>query len=175
MATPLKRRAFNEREEILLLTQVSVKDRILHEEAASWKCGIQLCVILTHSTSSIDATSMVKVRKHDERIVLLDDLSSQVEVAKKEEADRADMREEAMKSQGKRKNREGDDEAAGGKMFKVLTLMNDANKCELELRKFMFEKELEDKKSVRCKPGNARPKLRNVKHNCNNSNYFSHP
>ncbi|RHY21146.1 hypothetical protein DYB32_009884, partial [Aphanomyces invadans] len=126
----------------------------------------------------------------DERVVLLDDLSSHVEETKKEEADRADseaeaaaraeesavlVREEAMKSQGKRKNREGDDEAAGGKMFKVLTLMNDANKSELELRKFMFEKELEDKKSVRCKPGNARPKLRNVKHNCNSSNYFSHP
>ncbi|RHY28069.1 hypothetical protein DYB32_006285 [Aphanomyces invadans] len=100
----------------------------------------------------------------DERVVLLDDLSSQVEEAKKEEADRADseaeaaaraeesvvlVREEEMKSQGKRKNREGDDEAAGGKMPKVLTLMNDANKSELELRKFMFEKELEEHQKER--------------------------
>ncbi|RHY25965.1 hypothetical protein DYB32_007982 [Aphanomyces invadans] len=100
----------------------------------------------------------------DERVVLLDDLSSQVEEAKKEEAGRADseaeaaaraeesaalVREEAMKSQGKRKNREGDDEAAGGKMLKVLTLMNDANNSELELRKFMFEKELEERQKER--------------------------
>ncbi|ETW01003.1 hypothetical protein H310_06639 [Aphanomyces invadans] len=97
--------------------------------------------------------------EESDKTVFLDDLCAQVDDAKQEEARRAAMeieagewaeesvvivREEAMKSLGKRKTREGDEETSGGKMFKVLSLMNEANKGQLELRKYMFEKEIEE-------------------------------
>ncbi|ETW08089.1 hypothetical protein H310_02451 [Aphanomyces invadans] len=61
-----------------------------------------------------------------EKTIHLDDLSALVEEAKQE-----DMRR------------------AASEMMKVLTLMNDANKNELELRKFMFKKELEERQKER--------------------------
>ncbi|RHY22265.1 hypothetical protein DYB32_009549 [Aphanomyces invadans] len=99
-----------------------------------------------------------------DKTVLLDDLCAQVDDAKHEEARRAAMeieaaeraeesaeivREEAMKSFGKRKTREGDEETSGGKMLKVLSLINEANKGEVELRKYMFEKEIEERQKDR--------------------------
>ncbi|RHY04557.1 hypothetical protein DYB25_013624 [Aphanomyces astaci] len=101
-----------------------------------------------------------------EKAIMLDDLATQVDEAKNEEMRRAStedstaarseeagalVRDEAMKSQGKRKAEEGDGEsnASGGKMLKILTLMNEGNRSELDLRKFMFERELEERKKDR--------------------------
>ncbi|RHY28473.1 hypothetical protein DYB32_005951 [Aphanomyces invadans] len=102
-----------------------------------------------------------------ERSILLDDLLAQVDDAKNDELQRSALndeaacraedsatkvRDEAMKSQGKRKMRESDDDASsagGGKMLKVLAMMNEGNKSEMELRKFMFEKDMEERRKDR--------------------------
>ncbi|RHZ00115.1 hypothetical protein DYB35_011887, partial [Aphanomyces astaci] len=101
-----------------------------------------------------------------EKAILLDDLATQVDEAKSIEMRHAStedstavrseeagalVRDEAMKSQGKRKAEDGDGEsnASGGKMLKILTLMNEGHRSELDLRKFMFERELEERKKDR--------------------------
>ncbi|RHZ04942.1 hypothetical protein DYB26_010769 [Aphanomyces astaci] len=102
----------------------------------------------------------------DRETILLDDLATQVDEAKNEEMRRASTEDstaarseqagalvcdEAMKSQGKRKAEDGDGEsnASGGNMLKILTLMNEGNRSVLDLRKFMFERELEEPKKER--------------------------
>ena len=70
-----------------------------------------------------------------------------------------------MKSQGRRKAKDADDElngVGGGKMLKVLALMNEGNKTELELRKFMFESEMKQRTSKREKEAEERKKNRDL-------------
>ncbi|RHY23665.1 hypothetical protein DYB32_009097 [Aphanomyces invadans] len=74
-----------------------------------------------------------------EKTIHLDDLSALVEEAKQEDMRRAASEVEAAARV----------EESGAIMMKVLTLMNDANKNELELRKFMFKKELEERQKER--------------------------
>ncbi|KAF0706950.1 hypothetical protein AaE_013864 [Aphanomyces astaci] len=88
-----------------------------------------------------------------EKTILLDDLATQVDEAKNEEMRRAStedstaarseeagalVRDEAMKSQGKRKAEDGDGESNAS-----------GNRSELDLRKFMFARELEERKKDR--------------------------
>ncbi|ETW01631.1 hypothetical protein H310_06262 [Aphanomyces invadans] len=190
MTTPVKkRRVFTEREDVLLLTQVSVEMLFLARRGKImdvWdSVARNLATIGEFDRPQFDgkkaqARFIILLRDHrdnnnasrrasgaaenvTEKTILLDDLCNQADEAKQEvgrrmtqeieeasnvEENGAIAREEAMKSQGKRKAKDEDDESSGGgggKMLKVLSLMNESNKSELELRRLMFEKEMEER------------------------------
>ncbi|ETW05262.1 hypothetical protein H310_04226 [Aphanomyces invadans] len=204
MTTPVKRRVFTEREDVLLLTQVSVEMPFLAHRGKImdvWesvarnlatigefdrpnfdgkKAQARFLILLRDHRDSNNASQRASgAAEHvTEKTVLLDDLCNQVDEAKQEEHRRAaneceeaatveengaTVRDEAMRSQGKRKAQEDDDESrggGGGKMLKVLSLMNESNKCELDLRKLMFEKEMEERKLDQIKELEERAKDR---------------
>ncbi|ETW04114.1 hypothetical protein H310_04474 [Aphanomyces invadans] len=195
MTTPIKRRVFSEREDVLLLTQFSAEmpflarrgqimdvwDSVARNLATLFdrpqfdgeKAQGRFLILLRDNRDNKNASRRASGAPENvtEKTILLDDLYKQVDKANQKEDRRmtqeieeasnveengAIVREEAMKSQGKRRAKDEDDESSGGgKMLKVLSLMNESNKRELELRRLMLEKEMEDRTKDRATSPNV--------------------
>ncbi|ETW06366.1 hypothetical protein H310_02644 [Aphanomyces invadans] len=99
---------------------------------------------------------------------LLHELLASYDDAKNEERDRLDeakreaeriealgknVREEALQSLGKRKASDDPETSGGGgggsKFLKIVSMMNEDNKAELEFRKFQYIKDLEERQKDR--------------------------
>ncbi|ETV70313.1 hypothetical protein H257_14013 [Aphanomyces astaci] len=105
--------------------------------------------------------------EYSEKMQLLDELLSTYDDNKAEkrgrleeaqrEADRIEslgktVREEALQSLGKRRlaqDGEGSSGGGGGKLFKIMSMIQDDNKAKLEIRKLQYEKDLEERQKDR--------------------------
>ncbi|KAG9413176.1 hypothetical protein AC1031_016199 [Aphanomyces cochlioides] len=121
----------------------------------------------THNTASAQASGVDE--EYDEKTMLLDELTAAYDDWKSEDKARLDeaqrqaehieslgatVREEAMKSLGKRKASSqevdpGNSTSGGGNIIKMMKILHDDSAADLEFRKYQYEKDLEEREKIR--------------------------
>ncbi|KAH9103371.1 hypothetical protein LEN26_015304 [Aphanomyces euteiches] len=117
----------------------------------------------SHNLASLRASGVEE--DYDEKTQLLDELLASIDDAKGEERERLAesqreteraeemgrlIREEAMESLGKRKSpSDQESTGGGGQIMKIMSIIQEDNKAELEFRKFQYERELEERRKER--------------------------
>ncbi|CAK4332437.1 unnamed protein product [Aphanomyces euteiches] len=169
------KRRFTDEEDVMLLREVNarqpfrlrrglVMDAWLQvAEALSSQEGLLIENHRSHNLASLRDSGVEE--DYDEKTQLLDELLASIDDAKGEERERLAesqreteraeemgrlIREEAMESLGKRKSpSDQESTGGGGKIMKIMSIIQEDNKAELEFRKFQYERELEERRKER--------------------------
>ncbi|RHY20629.1 hypothetical protein DYB32_009991 [Aphanomyces invadans] len=157
-----KRRNFSEDDDIIALRESSE----FSQPEIDAKCACNRFMLLMDAHRNYDkASAQVSGVDEDvnEKILLLDDLLAAYDDAKNAGQRRADesrelanhseimgslIRAEAMESMGKRKRKNDEDEGipSGGKLMRVITLMKEQAKVELDFERERMQNEMEERR-----------------------------